>query len=70
MVIRASRRRALHAPPELLNFRFANFGLTFEDQGLRARLTLDRDAAAAKPEAAGKTEKAKPETAKPEKAKP
>ncbi len=31
------------APPELLNFRVANFGLTFEDQGLRARLTLDRE---------------------------
>src|SRR4029077_16706145 len=29
------------APPELLNFRFANFGLTFEDQGLRASITLD-----------------------------
>ena len=24
------------APPELLNFRFANFGITFENQGLRA----------------------------------
>ena len=31
------------APRELLNFRFANFGLTFEDQGLRARITLDRE---------------------------
>jgi hypothetical protein len=41
-------------PPELLNFRFANFGLTFEEQGLRARLTLDREPPA------GKMEKAKP----------
>ena len=31
------------APPELLNFRFANFGVTFEEQGLRARVTVDRE---------------------------
>jgi hypothetical protein len=42
------------APPELLNFRFANFGLSFEGEGLRARLTLDQ-----KP-AAGQTNGAKP----------
>jgi len=42
------------APPELLNFRFANFGLSFEGEGLRARLTLDQ-----KP-AAGQTNGSKP----------
>jgi hypothetical protein len=37
------------AEPELLDFRFANFGLTFEGDGLRARLTLDRKTPAGKP---------------------
>ena len=40
------------APAELLRFRFANFGLTFENAGLRARMTLDRKASAAAPAAA------------------
>ena len=30
-------------PPELFKFRFGNFGVTFEEQGLRARLMLDRE---------------------------
>ncbi len=46
------------APPGLLDFRFANFGLTFEDQGLRARLTLDRELPA------GEKKKAEPHDAK------
>jgi hypothetical protein len=36
------------APPELLDFRFANFGLSFEGEGLRARSTLDRKTPAGK----------------------
>ena len=35
-------------PPVLANILHANFGLTFEDEGLRARLEIDRAAAAAK----------------------
>jgi hypothetical protein len=30
------------APPGMLDYSFANFGLTFEEHGLRARVTLDR----------------------------
>jgi len=30
-------------PPELFKFRFGNLGVTFEEQGLRARLMLDRE---------------------------
>ncbi len=55
------------APPVLSTFREGNFGLTFEDRGLRARATLRRDPNVKPPTPAAKTAAEKPAKPKPKK---